>query len=379
VIERGPRVVGVSIPDVSDWSDPIPVGKWSPFFRSLARRLTLVDTVQARVPLRTELLNLARNIYPGRRQWLARAGFNLDYAAARAAAVKRTLARREDDYEFVVQLQTLCGATAYTTRPYVVYTDNTFALTERIYAEMAPLSPARARRWREFEAEVCRAAELVFTFSEFARSSVIHDYGCSPARAVAIGAGANQMLSSLNGKRYDRPIALFVGGRFELKGGPTLLRAWSSVREEIPSAELVIAGPRGRPPRGLGPGVRWLGWVDRTRLAELYKDATVFVLPTRFDAWGHVFVEAMGHGLPCIGSDCCAMPEIIEDGVTGQLVPRGDHELLAEALCELLSDPHRSQIMGGAAHARVVERLTWEHVAQRFMDGLDRAIGLPTA
>ncbi len=52
----------------------------------------------------------------------------------------------------------------------------------------------------------------------------------------------------------------------------------------------------------------------------------MFVLPSKFDAWGHVFVEAMGNGLPCIGTNCCAMPEIIEEGVTGRLVPRADPE-----------------------------------------------------
>ena len=66
----------------------------------------------------------------------------------------------------------------------------------------------------------------------------------------------------------------------------------------------------------------WAGRIDRDALAELYRRATVFVLPSLFDAWGHVFVEAMGYGLPCIGTDCCAMPELIEDGISGRLVAR---------------------------------------------------------
>jgi glycosyltransferase involved in cell wall biosynthesis len=373
VLEGGPRVIGVAIPDVRDWREPIPAGKWSQFFAAVDQRLPLSDVVQAKVSRPTEVLNLARHFYPARKKWLANAGFNLGYAAARSAVVKHALARREGDHDLVVQLQTLCAPSLYTRAPYAIYTDNTFALTMRVYPQMAPLSAQRARQWCEFEADICRTAAVVFTFSEFARSSVVDDYGCSPDRVLAIGAGANQMQSSLGDKRYDRPVALFVGGRFELKGGPSLLKAWALVLEQIPEAELVIAGPRGRPPRGLLPGVKWLGWVDRARLTELYRDATVFVLPSMFDAWGHVFVEAMGHGLPCIGTNCCAMPEIIEDGATGRLVSRADHEQLAAALCELLGDTNRAQTMGTAAHARIVERFTWGHVGQRFMEGLKDA------
>ena len=95
----------------------------------------------------------------------------------------------------------------------------------------------------------------------------------------------------------------------------------------------------------------------------------------RADAWGHVFIEAMGYGLPCIGTAICAMPEIIDDGVTGRLVARGEPEPLASAMIELLSDPEKSERMGRAAHARVLEQLTWSHVADRFIEHLPRGSG----
>ena len=115
--------------------------------------------------------------------------------------------------------------------------------------------------------------------------------------------------------------------------------------------------------------------MTRAQLAELYTSATVFVLPSMFDAWGHVFIEAMGYGLPCIGTAICAMPEIIDDGVTGRLVARGEPEPLASAMIELLSDPEKSERMGRAAHARVLEQLTWSHVADRFIEHLPRGSG----
>jgi glycosyltransferase involved in cell wall biosynthesis len=96
----------------------------------------------------------------------------------------------------------------------------------------------------------------------------------------------------------------------------------------------------------------------------------VFVLPSLFDAWGHVFVEAMGNGLPCIGTNCCAMPELIADGVSGRLVAREAVEPLADALCALLTDPELAERMGRAGYERVQRELRWEHVIDRVMKGL---------
>jgi glycosyltransferase involved in cell wall biosynthesis len=362
------RIVGVAAPDVSDWSDPIPAGKWSQFFAALARRVTLVDTIRPALPPLVEWLNLVRNFRPHRERWRARAGFDVAHTARVTATVERELQKRRGSYDLIVQLQTIFApGSSATTGPFVVYTDNTFALTQRVYPAWAPLPPSRVEQWLEFESGVCRAAQTVFTFSEFARTSMIDDYGCDPESVVTVGAGANQLLETVEEKDYSLPRALFVGRPFELKGGPTLLKAWSLVRQQIPDAELTIAGPPGEPPRGLGPGVSWLGRVDRQQLARLYRESTLFVLPSMFDAWGHVFVEAMAHGLPCIGTTCCAMPEIIEDGRTGHLVPRDEPEPLAEAIIDLLSDPGVSEQMGRRAHARILRELTWDHVVDRVV------------
>ena len=369
------RVIGVSIPDVSDWRQPLPAGKWSQFFGALGQRLSVVEVVRPQTSAPEHYLNLARSFTSHRAGWLARAGFNRRHLAKVNAALEHELARRTGSYDLVVQLQTLCSPrSAAVNRPYVVYTDNTMALTQRWYPVFAPLPSRMLAQWLAFEAGVCREAATVFTFSEFARGSVINDYGCAPERVLAVGAGANQLADSLHDKDYGRPRALFVGRPFEPKGGRVLLEAWGRVRDSIPAAELIIAGPRRDPAPGFGSGVTWLGRLDRAELARQYGRASVFVLPSMFDAWGHVFVEAMGNGLPCIGTDCCAMPEIIERGVSGLLVPRGAPEPLADALIELLSDPGKAARMGAAAHAKVIEQLTWSHVADRVTSHLGAAL-----
>ena len=187
------RIMGVSLPDTSDWREPLPAGKWSQFFGALHQRVDVVDIVHPRTSRVEQYVNLARAISPRSRRWLARAGFNMRHAAAVNAALEQDLRGRSGSFDLIVQLQTLCNPRSDSVdAPYVIYTDNTMALTQRVYPPFAPLSPQMLRDWLAFEAEVRRRAQTVFTFSEFARGSVIDDYGCPPDRVLAIGAGANQ-------------------------------------------------------------------------------------------------------------------------------------------------------------------------------------------
>ena len=82
----------------------------------------------------------------------------------------------------------------------------------------------------------------------------------------------------------------------------------------------------------------------------------------------------MAWRLPCLGSPRCAIPEMIEDGVTGLLAEPDDVEGLAATLLELISDPDRARRMGEAGHERYLERFTWDSVAQRMIETLARRL-----
>jgi glycosyltransferase involved in cell wall biosynthesis len=201
---------------------------------------------------------------------------------------------------------------------------------------------------------------------------VIDDYDVSPSRAISVGAGANQMLETVGDKDYANPRALFVGVDFERKGGTVLLEAWPAVRDRVPDAELIVAGLPGDSSPTLPEGVSWIGWVDRTELANLYRSASVFVLPSIFDPCPNVLREAMGYGLPCVSTFCCAIPEIVKDGITGSLVPPSEPAPLASALVELFTDPVKAAAMGQAAHKDVSEGNRWIDVADRIAAHLER-------
>lgn len=364
------RVLGLSM----EAGAPGGVSKNSGLFSALARRYDLVDVLAPTFSAAEDLLHKALRVHPDRATWRKR--YNLDPLTfrRRSAVLEGALARREGTFDWIVQLHTQF---APGTRPrrYALHTDNTYLLSERLYPPWAPLR-GRARDERvRLERAVFQGAAFLFPRSEFLRRSLVDDYGCDPARVIPVGGGANLRAASLDNKRYDQQVALFVGMEFERKGGVQLVRAWEGVRRRLPRARLQIVGDENRwgaPP----PGVAWTGPVkDRERLTALYRDASVFVMPSLFEPWGHVFYEAMGLGLGCIGTRTCAMPEIIEDGVDGRLVDPGDVDGLADALVSVLSDPAEAEAIGHTAWQRVAERHTWDHVVGRMGRWLEDEMG----
>jgi glycosyltransferase involved in cell wall biosynthesis len=104
-------------------------------------------------------------------------------------------------------------------------------------------------------------------------------------------------------------------------------------------------------------------------LAALYRDATVFAMPSVYEPFGVAFLEAMAYRLPCLGSDRCAMPEIVEEGITGYTVDAFDTETLARRLLEL-AEGDRARAFGEAGHRRFLERFTWDGVAAKMVDAV---------
>src|SRR5262249_51894485 len=124
-----------------------------------------------------------------------------------------------------------------------------------------------------------------------------------------------------------------------------------------------------------GRNVDFLGTADDADLPSLYQSAEVFVLPsvhtTRYgrtvrisELLGLSVLEAMACGTPVVASAVGGVPEIVTDGETGFLVPPGDVDALRERVGLLLGDPGRARRMGAAARESVLERFTWQRVAE---------------
>ncbi len=79
----------------------------------------------------------------------------------------------------------------------------------------------------------------------------------------------------------------------------------------------------------------------------------------------------MAYGLPCIGTTADAMPEIIQDGVTGYLVPPGESVPLARAIVSLIEQPALAQAMGRAGRERLEHQFLWSHVVEQMAPHLE--------
>ena len=94
--------------------------------------------------------------------------------------------------------------------------------------------------------------------------------------------------------------------------------------------------------------------------------------PVDFEGFGLVFLEAMAQGLPVIGGATGGIPDAVEDGVTGRLVPPDDPAALARVVGELLGDPRQCQRLTDAATRRIEERFLWRTVAAQYLQQMSR-------
>ncbi len=183
-----------------------------------------------------------------------------------------------------------------------------------------------ARRLVEaaLEQESCRG---ILPWTEAARKSLLNTYDCrrfaSKIRVLypAIDPKPAGPAERRAGARLE---LLFVGAAFHVKGGyETLLAAAEAHRDYPVHLSMVTRAPAEIVRQFAGePYVTFYSGVGQGELERLFRKAHGFILPTHTDTFGFVFLEAMSYGAPAIGSDLFAVPEIIEDGVTG-LVVRG--------------------------------------------------------
>lgn len=302
--------------------------------------------------------------------------YAFDFHSRHAGRLLDALPRRPDA---ILQSGALFSPGIPPPLPYVLLLDHTQRLAMDVPHDPESRLPPAAdygNGWRKREATLYQGAAGIGTFSERVVRSLCADYGVRPGLAEMVGAGANVFPPSIR-REDDGDTLLFVGTRFEIKGGPVLLRAFLRLRRRRPNLRLLVVGTTER--LHLPKGAENLGYVPASRLGEIFSRSTVFVLPTLREAFGLAFLDAMACGLPCVGTRVGAVPEIVEEGETGLLVPPGDDGALAEAIESLLDDPARARAMGLAGRQRVAERWRWEQVAERLERLLLRCVPDPRA
>jgi starch synthase len=228
------------------------------------------------------------------------------------------------------------------------------------------------------------SAAAVVAVSDGMRSDVLSVYPeISPERVRVIrnGIDTTEYAADLetdvlvkHGVDPSRPYVIFVGRITRQKGVPVLLRAAASLD---PSAQLVLcAGAADTPELGAEvaslvaglqssrSGVLWIPeMLPKREIIQLLTHALAFVCPSVYEPLGIVNLEAMGCGTAVVASRVGGIPEVVDGGVTGLLVPPQDPASLADALNLLLRDPGRADAMGLAGRERAVAEFSWDTVA----------------
>ncbi len=162
------------------------------------------------------------------------------------------------------------------------------------------------------------------------------------------------------------------------KGFAVLFDALHGLRRACPRVTLEIVGEGDAREdleayaarRGVADALIFHGGLSDESLARRYADADVFVMPSEREGFGLVFTEAMARGLPCVGVAAGAVPEVIENGVSGLLVPPGDGDALADALRTLVENPRLRMRLGAAARHRFEEEFTEAACLRRLHEAL---------
>ncbi len=208
-------------------------------------------------------------------------------------------------------------------------------------------------------------------------ASRVIPYGVNPQEFRPDAQAQVQVRGEL-GVDADTPLVVGLGRLVAKKGFGVLLDAWPHVLRQHPQALLVLVGygdlrsqlQRQATALGIGRQVHFAGQLERGRAAAYVAAADVFALPIvsgqGADGLPNALLEAMGAGRPVVASRVAGVPDVIEDGCHGLLVPERDPAALAGAITRLLGDRALARRLGVAARQRIETDLTWDQAAVRF-------------
>lgn len=250
------------------------------------------------------------------------------------------------------------------------------------------------------EGSVMRWADRLVAATPLEREHMVCLYGAEPAKIKVIPAGVDTKLfyprdrakvrELLGLPDLDTPILLFVGRIERLKGIDTLLESVAVVSRYCSGRDLkvLIVGGGGQTEDenaelrrvvelhrdlNLEDQVEFVGSKPQEMLPLYYSAADVTIMPSHYESFGLVAVEAMASGTPVIASNVGGLQFTVVDGETGYLVEQENHFQLAERVHNLLKNPELREKMGEQAHLHA-QQFSWETVASQVVELYAKAI-----
>lgn len=296
-------------------------------------------------------------------------------------------------YDLIHSHYWLSGWVAMRLRPTldlpVVHMSHTLGYPKNAAAQL-PWEQEPSRRL-QVERQVLRGSDALVAESPASKRHMIKHYDVDPVDVAVIPCGVDVERFRPQDKHRARadlslpataPILLFVGRLQPSKGIDTLLHAAAEIRRDQPDVCVLVVGgglddrdeqeaaeldrlQRLGAELGLN-NVRYVKAQPQETLAQYYAAADVFVMPSHYESFGMVVLEAMACGTPVVGSDVGGLSYTIADGDSGLLVPAGDWRAFAQAVSRLLASPRLQAAMGRAGTERA-RAFAWPYVVEKNM------------
>jgi glycosyltransferase involved in cell wall biosynthesis len=258
--------------------------------------------------------------------------------------------------------------------PYVLgILDNTYLIGKK--GHRRPVTTANlSQNFIVNETMAYKEANIIFVMSNHVKNSLIEDYGVDGNKVIITGVGPNVEPESNyiidNNKYYSKKITM-IGIDFERKGGEILLEAFKILKSRCNNYELSIIGPS---LESNISGVCFKGMMSKKDIQKELKETNLLVLPSQREPFGIALIEAMAFGTPCIGTDIEAIPEIIDDGRTGYVVPFGNIDILAKRMEDILSNSILAKSMGNAGREKYNKRYCWNVIGDLIEKSLENIL-----
>lgn len=174
-------------------------------------------------------------------------------------------------------------------------------------------------------------AKTVFYMGNWVTEDMKNKYPNMAEKFVHVGGGLNENFDSklVFGEERNPKQIVFCGIDFERKGGDLVLDAFQILIKTIPDAKLVIIGSDSKKELN---GVKWYGKIERNKISDIFARSGIFCMPSRFEAYGLVFIEALCSGLPIIARNDYEMRYFVNNGENGYLISSDDPNELAHIM-----------------------------------------------
>lgn len=299
-----------------------------------------------------------------------------------ARQVERAVAEAKPDLIYVVQPLACSELSGALGAPVAMCHDQTFIerMTYFPFEQRPPAGPY-IHQSIEQEGRAFANIDLIVYPSDRSIAMVRSAYGVSDDRLAMVPWGGNlpstpdaDQVAAMIAARAPSPVNLsFIGVDWKRKGGDIAIGALHSLRARGIDARLTVMGTT--PGDLIEDAVTVIPFLDKSdpedfqKLWDILAGTHFFLVPSRVEAFGHVFAEAAAFGIPAIATDVGGIPSSIEDGVNGRLLRLDTGgESYAQAIADVLSDPARYRAMATASRQRYERDLNWEAFCSTVID-----------